>query len=120
MPPPEVVVCDVASLPPGERREVDFGGRHPVFVFNVNGALVGLSNRCPHRGAPLARGFVGALVSSNGPGDYSFERDGEILHCPAHQWEFDLKSGCAIQEPGLCAKTYRVSVRDDQIILHTR
>ena len=117
--PREVVVCKLDELPPGERREIDVGGRHAVCVFNVAGELVALRNLCPHRGGALTRGFVGPLVTADAPGGFRYEREGEILHCPTHQWEFDLKTGCALHDPRLCAKTYRVSVRGDQVILHT-
>ncbi len=117
--PREVVVCKLDELPPGERREVDVGDRHAVCVFNVAGELVALRNLCPHRGGALTRGFVGPLVTADAPGGFRYEREGEILHCPTHQWEFDLKTGCALHDPRLCAKTYRVSVRGDQVILHT-
>lgn len=116
--PGEIAVCKLRDLPPGERREVDTGGRHAVCVFNVAGELVALRNLCPHRGGALTRGFVGPLVTAAAPGRFRYEREGEILHCPTHQWEFDLKTGCALHEPRLCAKTYRVSVRGDQVILH--
>lgn len=115
----EVAVCTVDELMPGDRREVDIGERHSVCVFNVKGEIVALRNLCPHRGGALTRGFIGPLVTSDTPGNFLYEREGEILHCPMHQWEFDLKTGCALHEPRLCAKTYRVSVRDGLIILHT-
>ena len=115
----EVVVCAVGELLPGGRREVDIGDRYRVCVFNVNGEVVALRNLCPHQGGALGLGFVGPLVTADSPGKFHYEREGEILHCPVHQWEFDLKTGCALQDPRLCTKTYRVSVRNDQIILHT-
>jgi 3-phenylpropionate/trans-cinnamate dioxygenase ferredoxin subunit len=34
-------------------------------------------------------GFLEASV----PGEYKYRRKGEILRCPWHGWEFDVKSG---------------------------
>ncbi|MBO0705932.1 MAG: Rieske 2Fe-2S domain-containing protein, partial [Candidatus Dormibacteraeota bacterium] len=43
------VVAPVEDLPPGERRIVEID-RRSIGVFNVDGRLFALRNRCPHQG----------------------------------------------------------------------
>jgi nitrite reductase/ring-hydroxylating ferredoxin subunit len=45
------VVGAADEFPPGTRTGVEIGGRM-VGIFNVNGGLLALLNRCPDRGAP--------------------------------------------------------------------
>lgn len=103
-------VCAVEELPAGQRLIVELEGRS-IGVFNVNGAFHAVRNRCPHKGAPLCLGLSGGLVVGEEPYQYEFERDGEILRCPWHGWEFDLLTGKSIFNPHkLRVKHYAVSV----------
>jgi len=104
------VVCRVEELPPGGRRIVEVRGRS-IGVYNVNGAYHALLNRCPHRAAPLCLGPITGLVSS--PEQYKVEmrRDGEIVRCPWHGWEFDITTGQSVFNPHrVRARSYEVTV----------
>ena len=39
------------------------------------------------------------LVEASAPGDYRLSRKGELLRCPWHGWEFDLRTGKSWCEP---------------------
>lgn len=107
------VVARVAELPPGERRIVEAEGRS-IGVFNVDGRFYALRNACPHQGAPLCLGRVTGTVTPGAPGEYSWERDGQILVCPWHAWEFDLATGRSVFNPHRTrVRSYRVSVEPD-------
>ena len=41
----------------------------------------------------MCAGAVVGTTSGARPGEYSYEREGQILRCPWHGWEFDLMSG---------------------------
>jgi 3-phenylpropionate/trans-cinnamate dioxygenase ferredoxin subunit len=104
------VVASVHEIPPGERKLVEVNGR-AIVVFNIGGDFVALANRCPHEGGDLSRGHLTALVTSREPGVYERSREGEILRCPWHAWEFDLRTGRAICDPArVRARRYAVSV----------
>ena len=104
------VVCRVEELPPGERKIIDVHGR-AIGVFNVNGAYYALLNRCPHRAAPLCKGPITGLVSSPEQYKFDFCRDGEIVRCPWHGWEFDITNGRSVFNPHrVRAKSYEVTV----------
>jgi nitrite reductase/ring-hydroxylating ferredoxin subunit len=104
------IVAAVHDLPPGSRKLVNVKGR-PIAVFNVAGEFYGLLNRCPHQGGALCEGIVTGLVLADSPGEYRIERGGEIIRCPWHGWEFDIKTGqswCAPDKFG--ARQYVVEV----------
>ena len=115
-----VVVDRTENFPPGQRRVLPVGGKAGVGVFNVDGTYYALRNICPHNGAPLCRGLIGPYVRSNGRGDFVYEREGEILKCPWHEWEFDVTTGRAVVAPRLRVKTYPVAVEDGEVVLYLR
>lgn len=124
-------VCRVSELPPGERRLIEVEGRS-IGVFNVRGSLYALRNTCPHQGAPLCRGLITGTMVASSPGVYDWQREGEIIRCPWHGWEFDITSGQSIfnphrtrvrrydvtVEPDERVETYPLSVEDGVVVLH--
>ena len=106
------VIAPAANLPPGERLVAEVAGRK-VVIFNLDGEYFGLFNRCPHQGGDLCLGRTTGLVEAGTePGQYSYSRRGEILRCPWHGWEFDIRTGKSRAEPGrIRAKTYDVEIR---------
>ena len=92
------VVAAVADIPPGGRKLVTADGR-AIVVFNLGGEFFALSNRCPHRGGSLCQGNLTGLVLSDEPGEYNYTRRGEIIRCPWHSWEFDIRTGKSWCDP---------------------
>ncbi|HEX4297073.1 MAG TPA: Rieske (2Fe-2S) protein [Devosia sp.] len=86
------VVAATSEIPPGARRRIEIDGRG-IVVFNLDGEYFALLDRCPHNGGSLAAGIVTGLLQSAAPGDYSYTRRGEIIRCPWHGWEFDIRTG---------------------------
>lgn len=91
-------VARLSDIPPGARKRVTVKGQ-AVAVFNVKGELFAVLDRCPHAGASLCEGRLTGLMSADGPGEYRLSREGEILRCPWHGWEFDLRTGKSCAEP---------------------
>jgi nitrite reductase/ring-hydroxylating ferredoxin subunit len=137
---PRHVVARAADLPPGAHKLVKAGTRD-IVVVNVKGELFALSDKCPHKGGSLSRGRLTGVVSSSAPGTYEYARPGEIIRCPWHGWEFDVRTGrswCDPQrmrlmnyavtvEPGAklvegpyVAETFRVAVEDDYVVVETK
>jgi nitrite reductase/ring-hydroxylating ferredoxin subunit len=92
------IVATIDDIPPGKRKLVNVRGRE-IGIFNVDGEYFAVGNRCPHEGASLCKGRVVGLVESSEPGSYQFSRRGELLRCPWHGWEFDLRTGKSWCEP---------------------
>jgi len=107
---PKHVVASLSDIPPGHRKLVDVNGR-AVVVFNLGGELFALNNRCPHKGGSLCDGRQTGLVQSSEPGEYRYSRRGEIIRCPWHSWEFDIRTGQSWCDPQrLRTRRYAVSV----------
>ena len=129
------VVGRISEIPPGGRKIVEVGGRS-IGVFNVGGRLFALRNSCPHQGAPLCLGSLHGTAATTRPGEYRWIREGEILRCPWHGWEFDVTTGRSIFNPhktrvraydvtvasvddeDVGVETYPVSVNDGVVLLH--
>lgn len=106
------IIAAVDEFPPGDRRVVELEGKS-VGVFNVNGSYYALRNVCPHQAAPLCLGSVKGMTLPTPPGEYAWGREGEILRCPWHGWEFDITNGRSIVNPHRTrVKTYDVTVEN--------
>jgi 3-phenylpropionate/trans-cinnamate dioxygenase ferredoxin subunit len=113
------VVCEAAGLPPGSS-VITSVGRISIGVFNVNGNLFAVRNICPHRGAQLCLGIVGGTMVPSKPGDFIYGREDEVLTCPWHRWEFDVRTGRSLIEPERTrVKTYRVGVENGDVVIYT-
>jgi nitrite reductase (NADH) small subunit len=110
------VVCAAAELAPGERRIVEVAGRS-IGVFNVNGRFYALHDGCPHKGGALCRGRIGGTVLPTAGRSFVYGREGEILRCARHGWEFEIATGRALADARVRARTYPVSVEDGQLVV---
>jgi nitrite reductase/ring-hydroxylating ferredoxin subunit len=105
----------VRDIPPGSSKVVTVRGRE-IVVFNVAGEFYALLNRCPHEGAKLSGGLIVGLPESDAPGCYKLARPGEILRCPWHGWEFDLRTGKSYCDPQrLFSKQYKTIVEQEPV-----
>jgi 3-phenylpropionate/trans-cinnamate dioxygenase ferredoxin subunit len=100
---PEVVVCPVEELSPGEVKIVRAGDL-VVGVFNVHGQLCAIEDRCSHDDGPLAEG--------------EFDPEEGVVVCPRHGSKFEVCSGRPLSLPAyLPVETYRVRVEDGLVKL---
>lgn len=103
-------VATVAEIPVGGRKIVEIEGRS-IGVFNVRGDFYALRNLCPHQLAPLCEGRVQGTTLPSRPGEYIWGREGEIVRCPWHGWEFDITTGRSVFNPhGVRVRAYPVTV----------
>lgn len=109
-------VARASELPPGEHVLVEVK-RHSIGLFNVNGSYVAALNMCPHELAPVCRGRVSGTTLPSAPGEYRWGREGEILTCPWHGWEFDLLNGRMLADNRVRLRLYPVTVEDDTVYI---
>jgi 3-phenylpropionate/trans-cinnamate dioxygenase ferredoxin subunit len=131
------VIAAVREFPPGTRKLIEVRGRQ-IVVFNIKGEFFALANRCPHQGGSLFHGLLTGLVEATEPGQYRYSRQGEIIRCPWHSWEFDVRTGKSWCDPArvqarqfpvsvapgaqlvegpYVAETFTVSIEDDYVVL---
>ena len=118
------LVALASEIPPGSCKVVEAGGR-TVGVYNIGGSFFALRNVCPHQGAELCKGLQTAYVAGGQPGEFVYEREKEIVRCPWHQWEFDIKTGVMVVDKRMRTKCYEVTVEkydvtleDQQVFVH--
>lgn len=113
----EHVVCRAEDLDPGERVIREVSGRE-VAVFNVDGEYRAVANYCVHAGGPVCEGTLSGMVTAD-PEQWAWgwDREGEILACPWHGWEFDLVSGTHLADESYRLLTYETRVEDGEIVV---
>ena len=94
-------------------------GRTSIGIIRMrSGELKAVLNRCPHKAAPICRGIVGGTWPPSAPGELRFERDGEVLVCPWHGFEYDLNGGQELyHQPATRLRFFPVSVRDGTVFV---
>src|ERR1700691_4879974 len=94
-------------------------GKFEVGVYNVRASLHAIVNYCSHEGAPLCLGLIGGTTESapDEPGGLRRVRDGQIVRCPWHNWEFDVTTGQNLAHPKRRGGPTDVDVADGQVYL---
>jgi 3-phenylpropionate/trans-cinnamate dioxygenase ferredoxin component len=98
-----VTVCPASELEAGGRLIFEHEGE-PIAVFNADGELFAIEDRCSHDDGPLAEGEWS-------PADCTVE-------CPRHGSLFDLRTGKPKTLPAFQpVRTFPVEIIDDNITL---
>lgn len=93
-----VVVGRVEDVPEGRGATVQLNSGRELALYNVGGEFFAVSNFCPHRGAPLADGFL----------------TGHVVECDWHGWRFDVRTGeCLTTECPI--ESYEVKIEEGLI-----
>ena len=104
------VVGRVDEFPESGRMIVDLGGRE-IGIFRIKNRFYAVLNRCPHLGGPLVKGQLVNAVTSTGPGNVTLDDSKDLITCPWHNWEFDIKTGQSFWNPAhLKARPFSVGV----------
>jgi nitrite reductase/ring-hydroxylating ferredoxin subunit len=104
------VVAKAADIAAGTCKIVTVRGRE-IGIFRIGDDFYGLMNRCPHQGAPLCRGEIVSRLVAPSPGDYRLTRPGEMIRCPWHCWEYDIRTGQSLCDPtSVQARAFNVEV----------
>jgi apoptosis-inducing factor 3 len=77
-----LMLCHLEDIPDAGMKQFDLRERE-FLVAKVGESIYCLQGRCTHAGAPLAEGSI----------------DGEILTCPWHYSQFNLRTGAVIRGP---------------------
>ena len=89
-------ICPLSELPPGATRIVEWEDLE-IGIFNCNGELFALEDRCSHDDGPLCEG--------------EFEPEEGYAICPRHGAHIDIRSGRPLTLPAvLPVETFPVRV----------
>jgi len=93
-----VKVASLSELPAGTGKAVEVNGK-TVALFNVNGEVYATDNTCLHQGGPLGEGML----------------EGDVITCPWHMWQYNVKTGENLEDSMLKVDTYPVRVSGDDV-----
>lgn len=114
-------VATADEIDDGERLVIQLEGRE-IAVFRHDGEYYAHLNWCAHQGGPCGEGsLTGTRIASydreTGEVDTSWEREGEILNCPWHGWEYDLTSGECLSRQDVTLPSYPVEIDDGAVFV---
>lgn len=95
-------VCALPDIPDGGSRVVEHKGRS-IALFRVDGEVFALAGACPHKDGPLWEGAISTKRHE--------------ITCPWHRFRFDLRTGKCVTYDKMAARTYPVTVRDNQVFV---
>ena len=114
-------IASADELDEGDHLVVEIEGRE-IGVFKNDGEFFAYANWCPHQAGPACEGSITGTLESTYDRDALEEtvvycREGEVLNCAWHGWEFDLKTGECLSRDGMQLAAYPVRVEDGDILL---
>lgn len=89
-----------AELPPGTFKLVELDGRK-IVLYNVGGTFYATDNTCAHQGGPLHQGIF----------------QDNVVTCPWHAWQFDVRTGRSVYDPDLSIATFPVKVDGTDVLV---
>jgi nitrite reductase (NADH) small subunit len=90
-----------SELPPIDEAKEFPCGNKTICVANINGEFSALDNVCLHRGGPLGQGMI----------------EGSKVVCPWHGWEWDVKTGQAVQDPSMKVAVYPLKIENGDVMV---
>jgi nitrite reductase (NADH) small subunit len=93
-----ISVANIDEIPPGTCKSVEVQG---VFIAlcNVGNTVYALDNTCPHAGGPIGEGTIA----------------GDIVTCPWHGWQFNVRTGERPENPDFRLAQCEVRIHDKEI-----
>jgi nitrite reductase (NADH) small subunit len=96
-----VKIAEIKDVAPGTGKVVEADGQS-IALFNVAGTFHAIDNTCTHEGGPIGEG----------------ELTGDVVACPWHNTEFNVKTGAALgplTEDGV--RSFPVKVQGNDVLL---
>ena len=108
------VVGTADEIADGQHRVFEISGRS-IVIYNIRGEYYAILNYCPHQGAEICKGPVCGTNLPSGVYEYEFGRKGEIVRCPWHGWEFDIRTGKSLVPNKMRLLRYEVVLTDGKL-----
>lgn len=94
------IVARLSELPDGQGRVVTLGDKS-IALFRRGAEVHAIDNACPHVRGPLGEG----------------ELAGDLVTCPWHGWQFDIRTGAWARNPEVRVACYQVTITGDEVRL---
>ena len=98
--PAFVKVADLSEIPAGTVKEVEANGKK-IALANIDGLFYAIDNTCVHRGGPLGQGFL----------------EGDLVECPWHGWQYNMKTGQCAFNPAARVPAYEVKTEGADVLV---
>ena len=95
-----VKAAETTDVQPGDCLGVKVEGVF-IGIYNIDGNYFAMNNICPHLGGVLTYGFF----------------DDNVVTCPLHMWEFDVKTGKCLWPEQEKLPTYPVKIEGNDILV---
>ena len=95
-----VKVANIKDMKEGVPKVVEANGK-ALALFIIEGKCFAIDNTCVHQGGPL--------------GDGSLDKD--IVTCPWHGWQYNIKTGVSPVNPAAKVQTFNVKVEGEDILV---
>ncbi len=95
-----VKAAEITDVQPGDCLGVKVEGVF-IGIYNIDGNYFAMNNICPHLGGVLTYGFF----------------DDNVVTCPLHMWEFDVKTGKCLWPEQEKLPTYPVKIEGNDILV---
>lgn len=95
-----IKVCSKAEIPSGRNKLINAEGKM-IAVWNINNEFFAVNAVCPHRGGPLEQGSLNQ----------------NVVTCPWHGWQFDVKTGTSPVFPQAKLETFKIQVNGEEIFV---
>jgi phenylpropionate dioxygenase-like ring-hydroxylating dioxygenase large terminal subunit len=90
-----------SAFTPGRIHTVTLLGRKIGIVRDPDGTLRAMEVTCRHQNADLTQG----------------RRDGDVVTCPRHGWQYDLRTGDCLTEPWARLRRFDLQVVDGEVLV---
>ena len=117
----DYTIADEGNLSDGDRIIVELEGKE-ICVFRLDGEYYAYNNWCVHQGGPVCEGSLSGTARATFDRDsleleFEWIEDDNILNCPWHGWEFDVRTGECLSRGKAKLVQYPVRIEKEQIIV---
>ena len=115
------LVAAESELAEGDRLTTVVNGLE-VSVFNIDGEYRAYVNWCAHQAGPVCEGRIsgtmkGTYDRETGDQRLEYVKEGEILNCPWHGWEYNLNTGNCLSRDDVTLPSFLVEVDEGEVFI---
>ena len=93
-----VKAASLSDLAAGTAKIVVVNGKE-IALYNLDGKVYATDNICLHQGGPLGEGML----------------EGDVITCPWHMWQYNVRTGENLDDKSLKLATYPVQIDGNDI-----